>query len=184
MKVLGICGKVGAGKDTLADYLVRKHGFVKITMSDIIKKEMESQGIKEIDRFQLQQFSKEMKEKYGEDIWAKACIEFARRNHLRRVVISGIRNSAELKFFRTLGDDFKLVCVKAERDVRFERIKRRGSIKDVETYADFIKQEVDESKLFDLYDRCEEEADFVINNNTILIGLYSATEAMLKELGW
>lgn len=184
MKVLGICGKVGAGKDTLADYLVRKHGFVKITMSDIIKKEMESEGIKNIDRYQLQQFSKEMKEKYGEDIWAKACIEFARRNHLRRVVISGIRNSAELRFFRTLGDDFKLVCVKAERDVRFERIKRRGSIKDVETYADFIKQEVDESKLFDLYDRCEEEADFVINNNTILIGLYSATEAMLKELGW
>ena len=184
MKVLGICGKVGAGKDTLADYLVRKHDFVKVTMSDIIIKEMESEGIKNIDRFQLQQFSKEMKEKYGNDIWAKACIEYARKNHIRRVVISGIRDSAELKFFRTLGDDFKLICVKADRETRFKRIKNRGSLKDVETYADFIKQEVDEGKLFDLYDKCKEKADFVINNNTILIGLYSAAEAMLKELSW
>jgi hypothetical protein len=44
--------------------------------------------------------------------------------------------------------------------------------------------EVEERKKFDLYDKFEDEADFVINNNTILIGLYSAVEAMLKELGW
>ena len=184
MKVLGICGKVGAGKDTLADYLVRKHNFIKITMSDIIRKEMESQNIKDIDRFRMQQFSKEMKEKYGNDIWAKACIEYARQNHIRRVVISGIRDSVELDYFRTLGDDFKLVAVKAEQETRFERTKKRKSLKDTEIFADFIKQEVNEAKLFDLYSTCEEKADFVINNNTILIGLYSATEAVLKELGW
>jgi len=184
MKVIGLCGKLASGKDTFADYLVRRHGFSKITMSDIIIKEMESQGIKDIDRQKIQQFSKEMKEKYGKDIWAKACIEYARKNRLRRVVISGIRDSAELEFFRTLGDDFKLVCIKADREIRFKRVKQRKSLKDVETFADFIKQEVDEGKLYDLYDKCEEVADYVINNNGLLIGLYAAAEELLKKLGW
>ena len=186
MKVLGLCGELGAGKDTLADYLVRKHGFVKITMSDIIKKEMESEGVENPDRHQLQEFSREMKEKYGNDIWAKACIAYARKNHFHRIVISGIRDTAELSYFRTLGDDFKLVYVKANQETRFKRVKSRGSEKDknISTFADFIKMEVDERKKFDLYDKFEEESDFVINNNTILIGLYSAVEALFKELGW
>ncbi len=184
MKVIGLCGKLGSGKDTFADYLVRKHGFVKITMSDIIIKEMESQGIKDIDRIKIQDFSREMKEKYGKDIWAKACIEYARKNQIRRVVISGIRDSAELEFFRTLGNDFVLVCVKADKETRFKRVKQRKSLKDVEIFADFIRQELREAKLFDLYDACEELADYVVDNNQSIIELYARAEELLKNLNW
>lgn len=183
MKVIGICGKIGAGKDTLAEYLVRKHGFVKINMSDLIEKEMRSQGIEEINRFDLQEFSNEVKKKYGDDIWARACIEYAKRNNFKKIVVTGIRDEAELKFFKTL-ENFKLICVKADREIRFKRIKKRGEAKDVLTFSDFIKQEINESKLYDLYDKFEKVADFIINNNSILINLYTAAEAILKELGW
>lgn len=184
MKVIGICGKLGSGKDAFADYLVRRHGFKKVVMSDIIMQEMKTDGIKDFDRQKLQEFSRDYKEKYGRDIWAKACIEFARKNRYRRVVISGLRDKTELEYFRTLGNDFVLVCITAEQEKRFKRIKSRKSIKDVELFADFIKQEVDELKIFDLLKECEELADYKISNDGMLVGLYAAAEDLMKKLKW
>lgn len=36
--IIGISGKAGSGKDTLADILVRKHGFVKVALADPMKR--------------------------------------------------------------------------------------------------------------------------------------------------
>lgn len=36
--IIGICGQAGAGKDTVADFLVENHGFVKIALADPIKR--------------------------------------------------------------------------------------------------------------------------------------------------
>ena len=37
MRIIGLCGKAGAGKDTAADYMVARHGFVKYSMAQPIK---------------------------------------------------------------------------------------------------------------------------------------------------
>jgi hypothetical protein len=36
--LIGICGKAGAGKDTVGDYLISKYGFKKIALADPIKR--------------------------------------------------------------------------------------------------------------------------------------------------
>ena len=36
--LIGVCGKAGAGKDTIADYLVNNHSFKKIALADPIKR--------------------------------------------------------------------------------------------------------------------------------------------------
>ena len=35
--IFGICGLIGSGKDTIADYLIRKHNFQKISFADKLK---------------------------------------------------------------------------------------------------------------------------------------------------
>jgi hypothetical protein len=41
-RLIGITGKAGVGKDTLADYLVRQHGFHKYAFADPIKRACEA----------------------------------------------------------------------------------------------------------------------------------------------
>ncbi len=37
LNLIGVNGKIGSGKDTFADYLVKEHNFIKLSMSDILK---------------------------------------------------------------------------------------------------------------------------------------------------
>lgn len=36
--IVGVCGRAGSGKDTIADILVRDHGFVKVAFADPLKR--------------------------------------------------------------------------------------------------------------------------------------------------
>jgi hypothetical protein len=36
--IVGLCGPAGAGKDTMADFLVKNHGFVKVAFADPLKR--------------------------------------------------------------------------------------------------------------------------------------------------
>lgn len=36
--IIGLCGQAGAGKDTVADFLVKNHGFVKVALGDPLKR--------------------------------------------------------------------------------------------------------------------------------------------------
>jgi hypothetical protein len=38
MNVVGLCGVAGSGKDTVADFLVKNHGFVKVAFADPLKR--------------------------------------------------------------------------------------------------------------------------------------------------
>lgn len=40
MKLIGLCGVSGVGKDTIADHLVSKHSFVKVGIADPLKRFM------------------------------------------------------------------------------------------------------------------------------------------------
>ena len=35
--IIGICGLIGSGKDTIADYLIKRHNFQKLSFADKLK---------------------------------------------------------------------------------------------------------------------------------------------------
>lgn len=47
MKLIGIAGRAGAGKDTIADYLVREHGFTKVSWATPLKDALAAMGFPE-----------------------------------------------------------------------------------------------------------------------------------------
>lgn len=47
MILIGIAGRAGAGKDTVADYLVREHGFKKLSWAAALKAGMAAMGFPE-----------------------------------------------------------------------------------------------------------------------------------------
>jgi dephospho-CoA kinase len=181
MKLIGLCGKIGAGKDALADYVVKKHKYNKIVMSDIITEELKTNG-RPVNREEMQKITREYKANFGKGVWAKKSIEYARKKGWRRVAITGIRDSEEVKVFRReLGKDFLLVCVTADDNIRCERLKSRGSAKDIKTLEEFEAQEKKEAEIFDLYDKFEKIADVVLTNNTSMIEFFAKVELLLKE---
>lgn len=50
MRVIGIAGRAGSGKDTIADYLVSTHGFKKLAFADPIKAMLRQIGVDCTDR--------------------------------------------------------------------------------------------------------------------------------------
>src|SRR5687768_3384285 len=55
MRIIGITGRAGSGKDTVADYLVERHGFVKIAFADPIKQMLRQLGVDCTDRSSKEQ---------------------------------------------------------------------------------------------------------------------------------
>lgn len=45
MRIIGLTGKAGAGKDTVADYLCERHGFVRYAMASPLKRMLRCIGV-------------------------------------------------------------------------------------------------------------------------------------------
>lgn len=106
--VLGICGHAGAGKDMVADYLVKECGFVRMALADPIKEianryfgvpwEELRRSDKPVNvRWLLQQLGTEVGRKYDPSIWVKSLVQRILDSPDRGLVITDVRfpNEAE-----------------------------------------------------------------------------------------
>lgn len=130
MIIIGLTGRAGCGKDTVADFLCEAHGFVKIALADPIREgakamfgltdeQLHRRDLKEqpIDwighspRHILQTLGTEYGRQYvSDDIWLRVAgqrIERIRRSapcmHVSGIVISDIRFENEADWLRNLG---------------------------------------------------------------------------------
>jgi len=182
MKIIGVCGRIGSGKDEFCNRLVKKYGFVKLIMSDRVNEELEKRGLP-ISRENQQRVSLEYKKKYGKEgkgEWARRTVEFAQKNKLEKIVVSGVRDSQELEVFKK--HDFTLILVTASPETRFKRLVARGSRKDIPDVEALKTQEKGEARVFDIYDKFEQVSDSVIKNEGTLEELYRKTDELMEKL--
>jgi hypothetical protein len=107
--VLGICGHAGAGKDMVADYLVKELGFSRMALADPIKDiafsyfNVDYETLRRSDKPEkvrrlLQQLGTEVGRAYDPDIWIKSLHARIIASPEKRIVITDVRfpNEAEM----------------------------------------------------------------------------------------
>lgn len=127
-RIVAVSGKARSGKDTVADFLVQQHGYVRKALADPLKAaakavfDLTSEQIYGADKEQidpyweasprtiLQKMGNEMRRVFGETIWIKAleCSIRAEQAAIRtrkslRVVISDIRYKNEADAVKSWG---------------------------------------------------------------------------------
>ncbi len=180
MKVIGLTGLIGSGKDTVSDYISKKYGYRIVVMGDIVR-ELATELGRSHSRDNLHLTQKEYVEKYGIEYFAKRVVEKIRRNNWQKVVINGIRRPEDASVPKgEFKKDMVVALVDAPPQVRFERMKARMRADDPQTMEEFIRQEENELALF----RWSETMKFVenrINNDGTVEELHKNIEAFIKR---
>jgi dephospho-CoA kinase len=144
MKIIGIGGTNGSGKDTFGEILRKDFGWFFISVSDLLRHEASRRSL-EVERRNLRKISAEWREKFGVGVLMdKAVEEFEKqKDNYSGLVISNLRNPGEADEIHKLGG--KVVWVDADQKVRYQRIEARlRSAEDHKTYEQFIKEEQEE----------------------------------------
>jgi len=174
--IIGLTGSNCAGKDTVAEYLEGKKGFVHRSLSDALRDEMRKRKI-EITRDSLIRVGTALRRKEGSAVLAKRVVK--KMDKSGDYVITSIRHPAEIRELRKI-KGFVLVNVDAPVSVRFKRMRKRKRPGDPETLKDFIAAEKRESATRgpgQQLARCREMADFTLLNRESGFG------AMHKKIG-
>jgi len=118
--LIGICGKAGSGKDTIADHLVQKYGFERIALAEPIRRLVKDVFVLDhhtvYDRVareqeltdwpgwsvrKLLQFigTELFRQNIEDDIWVKSLWLTVKQNPDKNYVVSDIRFPNEMQFF-------------------------------------------------------------------------------------
>ena len=177
--LVGVCGKAGSGKDTIADYLVEKKGFKKIALADPIKrlvkdvfvlddktmydrvereKPLEQWGNWSVRKL-LQVIGTEMFRRHiSEDIWVRSLWYRVKEDPTSNYIISDVRFPNELSFLKEAGkEDF--LSMKVVRDGYNGQVGVIGH----------------ESEKYDL------ETDILIHNNGSFSELYGRIDEIIAS---
>ncbi len=135
--VIGITGTNGAGKGTVVDYLVQKHGFVHQSARTFLTEEIKKRGLPE-DRSSLREVANELRREYGPEYVIKTLYERGEESGVNTIVES-VRTMGEAAFLKSVGA--KILAVDADRKIRYERVVVRGSMTDKVSFEEFCAQE-------------------------------------------
>ncbi|NMB84345.1 AAA family ATPase [Candidatus Roizmanbacteria bacterium] len=184
--LIGIVGTIASGKEVLADYLVYEHGFKSFSLSTVIHKELNEKGVNRFTRKTLQDLGDELRRKEGNEILAKKTLALLDKRQDRRLVITGIRNPAEIEYLKKQ-PDFVLIAVKAKKEVRYRRLIKRSKPWDPKTWSDFIKIDRRDIGLGQVISgqqvrRCIAAADYIICNNSTLDVFYKKIKTVIGKI--
>lgn len=144
VKIIGISGPNGAGKDAVGLLLAQRHNYLFISVTDLLRQELRRRNLSP-DRLHMRTLSKEWREQYGLSVLVDRAVESfeAVSNQYAGLVMSSLRNPYEADRVHELGGS--VVWVDADPRVRYERLqnaKRQGREGDDDkTFEQFIAEE-------------------------------------------
>jgi len=178
--LVGICGKAGAGKDTIGDYLIEKYGFKKISLADPLKKVVKEAFVlddhtvydreareKELERWPgwsvrklLQYVGTELfREHIDNAIWVKNLWYKISDDRENNYVVTDIRFPNELEFLERHAQDGDFISLRVVR-------KGQDGLVGLQGHA---------SESFDL------QTQFIVDNDKSFEDLYNIVDGIIKK---
>jgi cytidylate kinase len=148
--IIGLAGTNGSGKDTAGHILADHHGYLFISVTDLLRKEAERRGLP-VERGVLRTISAEWRRALGLGVLVdKAVAEYeTAKDKYKGVVIASLRNPGEADRVHALGGT--VIWVDADPHVRYDRIQkakteRHRAGEDDKTFEQFQAEEAAEMK--------------------------------------
>jgi dephospho-CoA kinase len=179
--ILGVTGHPSCGKDTVAEYLVAKHGFSFVSTSDEIRRYMKDNSLGEPTRERMNPIAQKMRRYFGPDVLIRFALE--KNAGAGRIVMVGIRATAEADSVKKAGGS--MIAVTAPIEVRFKRAQERGRIGDDTSFQAFKaieeKESVGTNAAEQNVNAVIAQADYIINNTGTLEELYRAVDDIVAK---
>lgn len=142
MKLIGLSGTNGSGKDTLGSLLASEHNFLFISMTDMLREEALARDLP-TSREVLRTISAQWRRELGLGVLVDKAV--ARYQKLggddtyAGLVIASLRNPGENDRVHELGGE--VIWVDADPRVRFDRLSARQRADDPTTFEEFLSHE-------------------------------------------
>ena len=178
-KIIAIVGMCGSGKSIATDILERR-GWYKAYFGGITYKKMAEEGIERTPDSK-RVFRENLRKKYGPACYAKLLLpEIEEAVKKQNVVLDGLYSWYEYKYLQeNLQEDFKLICIVTDKDLRYERIANRPD----RPFDNQKAKERDLSEIENLYKGGPiAYADYYIFNNGTLEEYEKRLDEILKQI--
>ena len=138
MQVMGISGLPGSGKSFVSEAATEK-GAIIVSMGDIIREEAKKRGES------TKETATNLRKEHGAYIVAELTIKKIKKLQEEgienMIVVEGIRSHHEVEMFKENFDDFIILSIFANPQIRFERLKKRMREDDSQDYEGFAKRD-------------------------------------------
>ncbi len=183
MLIIWITWTLGAGKGTISDYLIKKW-FSHYSVSDYIAVEIKKRGL-EVNRDTMYKVGWDLKQNFWPDFIVKELYQQAKMSW-KNTIIESIRSPWEVMWLKAL-EDFVLLAVDADQNLRYQRIRLRNSVKDQVDFETFTANEARELEHSDDPSKinlsaCIKIADYTFINNGTFEDLYQKIDEMLTKI--
>jgi dephospho-CoA kinase len=140
MKLIGLAGTNGSGKDSVGHALAKNQGYLFISVTDILREQLLKDG-RPTERENMRELSAQWRRENGLGVLVDKAVEMfsSQAGKYQGLAVSSLRNPGEADRVHELGG--KVVWVDADPKVRFDRIQGRGRVDDDKTFEEFLAEE-------------------------------------------
>lgn len=143
MKLIGVAGTDGSGKDSLAQMLEERHGWRFISVTDILRDEARNRGIR-LGRDTLREISAQWRREHGLGVLVDKALDQYEGDG-SGLVIASLRNPGEADIVHQNGGT--VVWVDADPKVRYQRTQsRKRGTEDEVSFEEFLSEEKAQSQ--------------------------------------
>jgi dephospho-CoA kinase len=185
--LLGITGTLGAGKGTVVDYLMEKHGFLHYSVRSYLTEVIKERGLP-VNRDSMTMVANELRAKNSpsyliEQLLVKAAADTSGNG----AIIESIRTPGEIDALEAIGEgNFFLVAVDCDPALRYSRITGRGSATDSVSFDKFLSDEKREMTSTDPNKQnlsvCIQRSSYTLANDTTKAEFHAKIDVALSEM--